>query len=122
MVSLHLKAKHLAYGVIVLGLVLVCIDRKGTVSHSAYLGGCAAGWLYAHLLGFGRPSFLQRFLRQQRAEAERYEQMSIEQLMSEEIDPLLEKISRHGIDSLTRVERRNLARARERMVEKAQSE
>src|SRR2546425_9754719 len=39
MVSLHLKAKHLAYGVIALGLVLVCIDRKGTVSHSAYLGG-----------------------------------------------------------------------------------
>jgi hypothetical protein len=48
--------------------------------------------------------------------------MSIEQLMSEEIDPLLEKISRYGIGSLTRTERRNLARARERMVEKAQSE
>src|SRR5437870_483211 len=122
MVSLRLKAKHLAYGVIALGLVLVCVDRKGTVSHSAYLGGCAAGWLYAHLLGFGRPSFLQRFLRQQRADAERYEQMSIEQLMSEEIDPLLEKISRYGIGSLTRAQRRNLARARERMVEKAQSE
>src|SRR5438105_14168958 len=74
MVSLHLKAKHLAYGVIALGLVLVCVERTGTVSHSAYLGGCAAGWLYAHLLGFGRPSFLQRFLRQRGAEAERYEQ------------------------------------------------
>ncbi len=122
MVSLHLKAKHLSYGVIAVALVLVCVERGGTVSHSACLGGCAAGWLYAHLLGFGRPSFLQRFLRQQRAEAERYEQMSIEQLMSEEIDPLLEKISRYGIDSLTRTERRNLARARERMVEKAQSE
>ena len=94
----------------------------GTVSHSAYLGGCAAGWLYAHLLGFGQPSFLQRLLRQYRAEAERHEQMSVAQLMSEEIDPLLEKISRYGINSLTRAERRNLARARERMVEKAQSE
>jgi hypothetical protein len=48
--------------------------------------------------------------------------MTIEQLMSEEIDPLLEKISRYGIDSLTRAQRRNLARARERMVEKAESE
>src|SRR5437879_13339967 len=108
MVSLHLKAKHLAYGVIALGLVLVCVDRKGTVSHSAYLGGCAAGWLYAHLLGFGRPSFLQRFLRQQRAEAERYAQMSIAQLMCEEVDPLLEKISRYGLISLSRNERRRL--------------
>jgi membrane associated rhomboid family serine protease len=122
MVPLHLKAKHLAYGVIALALVLVCVKRTGTVSHSACLGGCAAGWLYAHLLGFGQPSFLQRLLRQHRAKAERYEQMSIAQLMSEEIDPLLEKISRYGIDSLTRAERRNLTRARERMVEKTQSE
>jgi hypothetical protein len=101
---------------------LVCVERTGTVSHSACLGGCAAGWLYAHLLGFGQPSFLQRFLRQHRAEAERHEQMSVAQLMSEEIDPLLEKISRYGINSLTRAERRNLTRAREKMVEKAQSE
>ena len=122
MVPLHLKAKHLAYGVIVLGLILVCVDRTGTVSHSACLGGCAAGWLYAHLLGFGQPSFLQRLLRQHRAKAERYEQMSVAQLMSEEIDPLLEKISRDGINSLTRAERRNLTRARERMVEKTRSE
>jgi membrane associated rhomboid family serine protease len=121
-VPLHLKAKHLAYGVIALALVLVCVERTGTVSHSACLGGCAAGWLYAHLLGFGQPSFLQRLLRQHRAKAERYAHMTIEQLMSEEIDPLLEKISRYGIDSLTRAERRNLARARERMVEKPQSE
>jgi membrane associated rhomboid family serine protease len=121
MVPLHLKAKHLAYGVIVLALVLVCVERTGTVSHSACLGGCAAGWLYAHLLGFGQPSFLQRLLREHRAKAERYAHMTTEQLMSEEIDPLLEKISRYGVDSLTRAERRNLARARERMVEKPQS-
>lgn len=118
---LHLKPKHLAYGVVVLGLVLLCVDRKGTVSHSACLGGCAAGWLYAHLLGFGRPSFLRRFLRRRQVEAERFAQLSVEQLMSEEIDPLLEKISRKGIDGLTRAERRNLARARERMVEKTRS-
>ena len=122
MVPLHLKAKHLAYGVIALGLVLVCVERTGTVSHSAYLGGCAAGWLYAHLLGFGQPSFLQRFLRQHRAKAERYEQMSIAQLMSEEIDPLLEKISRRGLMSLTRNERRSLLKAREKILHKTQSE
>jgi membrane associated rhomboid family serine protease len=122
MVPLHLKAKHLAYGVIALALVLVCVDRTGTVSHSAYLGGCAAGWLYAHLLGFGQPSFLQRLLHQHRAEAERYAHMTIEQLMSEEIDPLLEKISRYGLMSLSRNERRSLLKAREKILHKTQSE
>jgi membrane associated rhomboid family serine protease len=113
---IRFKAKYLAYGAIALGLVLVCIDRTRLVSHSAYLGGCAAGWLYAHLLGFGRPSFVQRLLRQHRAEIERYEQLSVDQLMSEEIDPLLEKISRRGFNCLTRSERRALLRAREKML------
>jgi membrane associated rhomboid family serine protease len=113
---IRLKAKHLAYGAFALAVLLLCLDRNGTVVHSAYLGGCAAGWLYAHLLGFGRPSFLQRFLRQHQTEAERYEQMSIEQLMAEEIDPLLEKISCKGLVSLTRNERRSLFRARDKIL------
>jgi hypothetical protein len=117
----RLKAKHLAYGAVVLAVILVCVDRTGTVVHSAYLGGCAAGWLYAHLLGFGRPSVLQRLLRQHRAEVERYEHLSVEQLMTQEIDPLLEKIARGGLVSLRRSERRALGRARERML-KAQVE
>jgi membrane associated rhomboid family serine protease len=116
-VPVRLKAKHLATGAIVLALLLLCVDRSGTVVHSAFLGGCAAGWLYAHLLGFGRPSFLQRLLRHQRVEAERYDQLTSEQLMAQEIDPLLEKIARKGLGSLTRRERRSLARARERMMQ-----
>lgn len=116
---LRLKAKHLAYGAIVLGLILLCIDRTGTVIHSAYLGGCAAGWLYSHLLGFGRPSFLQRFLRQRRVEAERYQHLTVEQLMTEEIDPLLEKISQRGFIGLSRSERRSLLKARDRILQKS---
>ena len=113
---IRLKTKHLAYGAFALAILLVCFDRRSTVVHSAYLGGCATGWFYAHLLGFGRPSFLQRFLRQHRTETERYEQMSIEQLMTEEIDPLLEKISRKGFVSLTKSERRSLGRARDKIL------
>jgi membrane associated rhomboid family serine protease len=119
--SLRLKAKYLAYGSVALAVVLVCIDRTGQVAHSACLGGCAAGWLYAHLLGFGRPSFLQRFLQQKREEARRYNRMSIEQLIADEVDPLLEKISRRGLVNLTRRERRDLLRARAKILEKAHS-
>ena len=114
---LRIKAKHFAYGAIGAAFVLMILDRKGTVAHSACLGGCAAGWLYAHLLGFGRPSFLQRALHQRKVAAERYRQMDPEQFIAEEIDPLLEKISRFGMRSLTRRERRTLGRAREKLAE-----
>jgi len=121
-IPVRLKAKNFAYGAIALAILLLVIDRHGVVVHSAFLGGCAAGWLYAHLLGFGRPSVLQRFLHHHRAEAERYEHMSVEQLMTEEVNPLLEKISTKGLVSLTRSERRNLARARDKMLRQSGSE
>ena len=91
---LKLKAKHFAYALFTVGVALIVLDRRGIVGHSAYLGGCSAGWLYAHLLGFGRPSFVQRALQQRRARIERRRQMSAEEFIVEEIDPLLEKISR----------------------------
>ncbi len=113
---LRLKANHLVYAIVLVGIVLSMTHRTGVVIHSAFLGGCAAGWLYAHLLGFGRTSFLQRVVRQRRAEAERLERMSAKQFITEEIDPLLDKIFRSGINSLTRGERHMLARAREKIT------
>jgi membrane associated rhomboid family serine protease len=118
--ALCLKAKHLGYAAFALGVVSLCINRSGMGCHSAYLGGCIAGWLYANLLGFGRPSILQRVLRQRRAAAERYRQLTPDQIIAEEIDPLLEKISRCGMKGLTRAERRILARAHQRITERAQ--
>lgn len=112
----RLKAKHLAYGALSLATFLVIFDRAPIVTHSAYLGGCAAGWLYAHLLGFGRPSFVQRALRQHQAEVARIREMTAAEFIADEIDPLLEKISREGIGSLTRQERRILAHARDKIA------
>jgi membrane associated rhomboid family serine protease len=116
-VPIRLKAKHIGYGAFILSVLGVIFDRTATVAHSSFLGGCLAGWSYAHLLGFGRPSILQRMLRQKRAETERYRAMSPEQFIAEQIDPLLEKISREGMASLTRAERRLLAKAREKIAE-----
>lgn len=118
-VPLRLKAKHVGCAAVGLAVVSLCIYRTGAVTHSDYLGGCVAGWLYAHLLGFGRPSVLQRVLRQRRVAAERYRQLTPDQIIAEEIDPLLEKISCCGMKSLTRTEWRILARARQRIMEQA---
>lgn len=117
---LRLKAKHMTCAAVGLAVVFLCIDRSGAVGHGDLLGGCIAGWLYAHLLGFGRPSILQRMLHQRRAAVERYRQLTTDQIIAEEIDPLLEKISRCGMKSLTRTERRLLACAHKRITEQAQ--
>jgi membrane associated rhomboid family serine protease len=120
MVPVRLKMRQLAQITMLGAAAFLILDRAGSVGHSAFLGGAAAGWLYAHVLGFGRTSFLQRALRQRRAEAERLRTLSAEQFLAQEIDPVLEKISRRGMQSLSRRERRLLAQAREKML--AQSE
>ena len=116
-VPFKLKAKYLAYFLFTCGLILSLWLREGVVSHSAYLGGGAAGWLYAHLLGYGRPSFMQRARRRRNLERERRRRMPLEEFIAAEIDPLLEKISRTGFASLTRRERRVLAQVQEKMAQ-----
>ena len=118
--AIKLKAKYFGYGVFGLGAILVVFDRQGLVAHSAWIGGCATGWLYVHLLGYGRPSFIQRSLGRRRRALERRRQMSLEEFISEEIDPLLDKIAHSGMRSLTRSERRTLARVQEKMAERPQ--
>lgn len=115
-----IRAKYFGHAIAGVGLVLVVFDRSGIVNHSGLLGGCVVGWFYAHLLGFGRPSFVQRLMRRRRLESKRRAQMSLEEFMAEEIDPLLEKISRSGVESLTRSERRMLAQVRDKMTEPPQ--
>ena len=121
LIPVRLKAKYLAWGAFAIAIWGVTLDRGGTVAHSAYLGGIVAGWIYAHLLGFGRVSILQRKVRQRHTETERYRAMTPDQFISEEVDPILEKISREGLQSLTWSERRTLARAQEKIAEKTQA-
>ena len=113
--ALRFNAKHLAFGTIFLSLVMLLVDRHGALIHSAIPGGLAAGWLYVRLLGFGHPTWLQRKLWRRRARMERIHRMSGSEFIEQEIDPLLEKISRNGIGCLTRTERRVLGQAREKV-------
>jgi membrane associated rhomboid family serine protease len=116
MVPVRLKMRRLAQIALVGAVALLLYDRSGAVGHSAFVGGAIAGWFYAHLLGFGRTSRLQRVLRQRRLEAARLQSMRADQFVAEEIDPLLEKISQRGLASLSRRERRLLEQAREKML------
>jgi membrane associated rhomboid family serine protease len=116
MVPVRLKMRRLAQIVFAGAVILLLLDRTGTVGHSAFLGGAVAGWFYAQLLGFGRTPLLQRMLHQRRVEAARVRSLTADQFVAEEIDPVLEKISREGLASLSRRERRLLEQAREKML------
>jgi membrane associated rhomboid family serine protease len=120
MVPVRIKLRRVAQIALFAATGLAIFDRSGPVVHSVFLGGAAAGWLYAHLLGFGGTSFVQRTLRRRSAEAARLRAMSTDQFLAQRIDPLLDKISQHGLGSLSRRERQLLAQAREKML--AQSE
>jgi rhomboid family protein len=111
----HVKAKHFAGALMLSSAVMLVLDRHGAVMHSAIPGGLMTGWIYVNLLGFGHASWVRRLLRRRREAVERIERMSTAQFIEEKIDPLLEKISRNGLQTLTRAERRLLSRAREKI-------
>lgn len=112
---IRIKAKHFAAALMFLSGLMLLIDRHGAVMHSVIPGGLVAGWVYANLLGFGHASWLRRLLRQRREAVERIERMSAAEFVTEKIDPLLEKISREGVQSLSKAERRLLAMAQQKM-------
>lgn len=111
---------------------------NGDVAHAAHLGGLLAGvgyvkffveedgleWLRRFVPG--RPAAKVRIERaplaavpagsvSERPPVRRAEDESSDDFIRREVDPILDKISAHGIQSLTERERRILERARERM-------
>jgi membrane associated rhomboid family serine protease len=117
-IPVRVKAKYLAYGLVVMSLFFSVSGSWGGVGHIAHLGGCLAGWIYAKQLGFGGPLRFPRFFYRKRERHERIQRMSPDEFISEEIDPILDKISREGIHSLTRAERKILEKGREKIERK----
>ena len=87
----------------------------------AHLGGGLVGWVYVKQLGFGRTWRIQRYFFERRQREERLARMPSAQFIQEEIDPILDKICRDGLHSLTRAERKILERGREKIGEKVGS-
>ena len=117
-IPVRVKAKHLALGLVGTSLLFSISGAWGSVGHIAHLGGCLVGWIYARQLGFGRPLGIRRYFFRRRERMVRMEQLTPEQFISEAIDPILDKISREGIHSLSRAERKILERGREKIAKK----
>lgn len=118
-----MKAKYLAFIAIALDVVPVLSRADSGVAHLAHLGGAALGYVYIKGLGYGTtPRWLLwlqgvgQKLRPRRPAKPRPQ--SPEEFISEEVDPILDKIAREGIQSLTRRERKILESAKDLMQNK----
>ena len=111
-----LKAKYLALIAIALDIFPLLGGTDTHVAHLAHLGGAAIGYLYIKQLGYGSPPQWLSWLRDVGARLKPSSRgLSPEQFMREQVNPILDKIAREGMQSLTRRERKILESAKDLM-------
>ena len=112
--------------------------EAGNIAHAAHLGGMLAGlacvrWIVQGGFSFRWPQFRPRVVRRPRQLVRTAatkpslwrqpkppveEELTPGEFISREVDPILDKISQHGIQSLTDRERQILEKARAKMVKR----
>jgi membrane associated rhomboid family serine protease len=115
-----LKARYLALVAIAFDVVPLLQGTDGGVAHLAHLGGAAFGYLYIKQLGYGTTPRWLLWIQNMTARLKPRPRpsprnMSSEEFVREEVDPILDKIAREGMQSLTRRERKILESAKELM-------
>ena len=130
-----MRAKYLILVMAIIAMLGI-MDRSSGIAHAAHLGGLLAGLVYVKYLVSNHSFFsFDRFRRLsprrelvqipasqqalwQRAKKTSNEELPSEEFISKEVDPILDKISAHGIQSLTERERKILEAARAKMARK----
>jgi membrane associated rhomboid family serine protease len=131
---LPIKAKHLLWFGGGVALFFTLVPSDGGVAHAAHLGGYLAGMGYMRW-DLARPAVnwnplqgrrRKRQLVQAAAQIARWRgtreqatgELPPEEFISRQVDPILDKISAHGIHSLTPAERKILEAARAKMAKR----
>lgn len=136
-IPINMKAKVLLF--ISLGVTALGIAFPGSfgpnVAHAAHLGGILTGMAFIRLGGELRRTFWEPFASRKRkrdlikavsikipqwprTKSENPTDLPEEEFISREVDPILDKISQHGIQSLTERERKILEAARNKMAKR----
>ena len=130
-----IRVKHLFLLLLVIAGLGLLFSKAGQVSHAGHFGGAIGGLLYAHyFMGRRSPVFVAqsepvrpkarktapvakvtRIFGQKASRVQKPAELTREEFISREIDPILEKISAHGMHSLTDKERRLLESARSKL-------
>lgn len=129
---LPVRAKVLFWFSAIVAAFYILVPAEPGVAHGAHLGGLLAGAAYVHWIvqstvAFPMPALFRRrrAARTSKKQASRPrtaleddDELPPEEFISREVDPILEKISAHGIHSLTARERRILEAARAKMAKR----
>jgi len=107
------------------------LDKNSYIAHGAHLGGMLTGIGYIYCLAhsFSLPKIFRHTPRPRviitpprsawkNSSKQHYTEVTSSEFMSREVDPILEKISAQGIQSLTQEEKQILEDARSRMVKR----
>jgi membrane associated rhomboid family serine protease len=105
---MRFRAKFMALSMVLLAASCAISETVTVIGPAGILAGTVLGWAWMKQLGFGNPLWIQRIIFDRRQRAERLQRMGAEDFVTAEVDPILEKIARSGIDSLTRAERKLL--------------
>jgi len=124
-IPVRLRAKTLLIGSAVLAVMGIVFSESvfgGNVANAAHLGGMAMGWLFVKKI-MKHPALMdaseeRRFIPPKlvKERAVMSEEKSADEFLESEVDPILDKISAHGIQSLNGRERAILETARRKMV------
>ncbi|HXF11357.1 MAG TPA: rhomboid family intramembrane serine protease [Desulfuromonadaceae bacterium] len=100
-----------------IGLAVIgMLAPASSVANAAHLGGILTGFVFTRYLISGTWSFPRMLSRKPKSRASWLEMdPSADDFLQKEVDPILEKISAHGIQSLTAREREILEKARSKM-------
>ena len=116
-----IRAKYIALIAIAFDVAPLVTHQTTNVAHLAHLGGAAFGYFFIKALGYGiMPRWLlwSRRLAPRRSPskaAPKPAPLTRDQFISSKVDPILDKISRSGMQSLTREERKILESAKDLM-------
>lgn len=133
-IPVNLRARTLLIFSVVVALAGLALAAKtgDNVAHAAHLGGILTGAILVRFSG-RLPDFSNPFRARRKRELirttaikipkwstrpESPEDLTEEEFISREVDPILDKISQHGIQSLTERERKILESARNKMAKR----
>jgi membrane associated rhomboid family serine protease len=126
-IPVTMRGRTLMWGLIAFALISMA-DVNNGVANAAHLGGILTGFFYTRQIFQGhwpRRSEPGEFVAAGKGKkrfwssaAKTDEELPTDQFLKTEVDPILDKISAHGIQSLTVRERETLEKARSRMAKR----
>jgi membrane associated rhomboid family serine protease len=107
-IPLRVRAKFFGWAILIFGAACWATQTLTALGPAAICIGCVTGWIYTRELGFGNSFWWERRKQDRQQKKERLERMSADQFLEEQVDPILDKIAREGLQSLTKEEKRML--------------